>query len=336
MLPLLLSLALASALGQPSWDEVARIDGDPVMQGLPRDAIPAIDRPTFAPAREATWMRDHEPVIGVAIGGTARAYPAWLLDSHEIVNDVISGRPIAVTWCPLCYTGIVYARTVGGHDLSFGVSGMLWRDNLVMYDRQTNTWWAQATGDAIRGSLKGHRLDIVSTEMMSWAQWRQLHPDTSVLVGPRGRGRNEDRYVGYHTSRLVGVTERTSGGGSLGAKRRVLGFRAGTNAYAVPLDAFKKALFLRVDAQGASITLVASSDRSTARAFVTGSRRFDVVESNGSVRLRDLETASDWDGFTGTAVSGPLAGQRLEQVPVFQSYWFAWRAFYPRTIVLGR
>jgi hypothetical protein len=213
---------------------------------------------------------------------------------------------------------------------------MLWRDNLVMYDRQTNTWWAQATGDAIRGSLKGHRLDIVSTDMMSWGQWRQLHPDTSVLVSPRGRGRNEDRYVGYHTSRLVGVTERTSGGGALGAKRRVLGFRVGDNAYAVPLDAFKKALVLPVDARGASIMLVASLDRSTARAFVTGTRRFDVVASNGRVRLRDLETASEWDGFTGAAVAGPLAGQKLEQVPVFQSYWFAWRAFYPRTIVVGR
>lgn len=98
MLPLVLALTLASAPAQRPWIEEVTIDGDPVMRGLPRDAIPAIDAPTFVPAAQATWMRDDEPVIGVAVDGTARAYPAWLLDGHEIVNDTISGRSIAVTW----------------------------------------------------------------------------------------------------------------------------------------------------------------------------------------------------------------------------------------------
>ncbi len=98
MLPLLLAVALTSAFAQPSWDEVVTIDGDPVLRGLPKDAIPAIDRPAFVPARDATWMRDEEPVIGVDVDGIARAYPAWLLDGHEIVNDTIGGRVIAVTW----------------------------------------------------------------------------------------------------------------------------------------------------------------------------------------------------------------------------------------------
>lgn len=98
MLPLVLALALAGAPAQRPWTEEVIIDGDPVMRGLPRDAIPAIDVPTFVPAAQAAWMRDDEPVIGIAIEGTARAYPAWLLDGHEIVNDTIAGRAIAVTW----------------------------------------------------------------------------------------------------------------------------------------------------------------------------------------------------------------------------------------------
>ena len=133
------------------------------------------------------------------------------------------------------------------------------------------------------------------------------------------------------------MTGRTArGGGNLDAKRRVLGFRIGDRAYAVPLDAFKNSWVLRVDADGTAITLVASLDRSTARAFLSGLRTFEAKAVKGRVVLKDVETASEWDGYVGTAGAGPLAGQTLEQVPIFQAYWFAWRAFYPRTVVLGR
>ncbi len=230
----------------------------------------------------------------------------------------------------------MYARTVAGRDLTFGVSGMLWRDNLIMYDRQTDTWWAQASGEAIRGPLKGRRLDVVTADMVSWKQWRTLHPSTSVLVRPGGGGRHRDRYASYHAGGDVGVTGRTRGGGALEAKRRVLGFRLGDRAYAVPLDAFRTSRVIRVDADGTPVTLVATGDRRSARAFLAGARTLEDTQATGDrVMLKDRETGSSWDGYEGRAVAGPLIGQTLEATPTFPSYWFSWRAFFPRTKVVG-
>ena len=166
----------------------AVIDGDAVVQVLPKDAIPAIDGPRFVHATDATFMRDDEIVIGVTDGTDAKAYSTWLLDGHEIVNDTIGSTPISVTWCPLCYTGIVYVREVGGSELTFGVSGRLWRDNLVMYDRQTDSYWAQAVGEAIRGDMKGAVLEMYPSSTMTWKQWQDLHPNTPVLSKLTGRG----------------------------------------------------------------------------------------------------------------------------------------------------
>lgn len=230
----------------------------------------------------------------------------------------------------------MYARTVGGRTLSFGVSGMLWRDNLVMYDRQTDSWWAQASGEAIRGPMKGHRLEAQRADMMTWRQWKALHPDTSVLVGPGGSRRNTDRYASYHRSGLIGVTGRTSGGGGLDAKRRVLGFRVGDRAYAVAADALLASPVLQLDADGVRVALVATADRSSARAFLAETHEFDVMAVGTRVTLKDRATGSEWDGFEGRAVAGPLAGRALEPLPTFPSYWFSWRSFYPKTKILAR
>ena len=131
------------------------IDRDPVIRVLPQDAISAIDHPVFVSASNAPFMKDDEPVIGLGDGQTWKAYSTWFLDGHEIVNDTIGQTPIAVTWCPLCYSGIVYVRQVGQRIATFGVTGMLWRENLVMYDRETRSWWAQATGRGLKGRAKG-------------------------------------------------------------------------------------------------------------------------------------------------------------------------------------
>ena len=153
------ALLLAAILGWQAPGTLIRIDGDPVVEVLPKDAIPAIDQPVFVDADQADFMRDDELIIGVASGGEAKAYSTWLLDGHEIVNDHIGSTPIAVTWCPLCFTGIVYIRSDGVREMTFGVSGRLWRENLVMYDRQTNSWWSQASGRSRAGcgaSSSGH------------------------------------------------------------------------------------------------------------------------------------------------------------------------------------
>lgn len=232
----------------------------------------------------------------------------------------------------------MYARTVGGDELSFGVSGMLWRDNLIMYDRQTDSWWAQGSGEAIRGPKRGTRLEQVASDMMTWKQWRALHPNTLVLAPPGGSGgRGRDAYASYHRSRSIGVTGRTRSAGALDAKAQVLGFRLGRDAFAVDLEVLATNPVLQEDAGGTSVVVVASPDRSTARAFLAGSHVFrNARTEQGRILMTDEKTGSQWDAFAGQATAGPLAGQQLEPVVAHLSYWFSWHSFFPDSVVLKR
>lgn len=139
-----------------------------IVRVLACDAIPAIDRPTFEAVAKAKAFHASELMIGLVGASGRRAYSTWQLDRHEIVNDTFEGRPVAVTWCPLCGTAIVYARTVAGRTLTFGVSGMLYRDALVMYDRETQTLWSHVDGRALKGPLQGHRLTRVVAHPAFW------------------------------------------------------------------------------------------------------------------------------------------------------------------------
>jgi len=227
----------------------------------------------------------------------------------------------------------VYARTVGSDELTFGVSGMLWRENLVMYDRQTDSWWSQADGVAIQGPKRGAQLEQVASDMMSWKEWRALHPSTVVLAPPGGAS-GRDQYANYHASRSIGVTGRLRAGGVLDAKTRILGFRLGLRAFAVALDRLSKTPVTQFDAAGQSVVLV-SGDRQGARVFLAGNRRFTDAGTNANrPRLRDQATGSIWDALDGRAVSGPQAGAQLERVAAHQSYWFSWYSFFPDTLIL--
>lgn len=227
----------------------------------------------------------------------------------------------------------MYARTIGDRTLTFGVSGMLWRDNLVMYDRQTESWWAQATGQAINGPLKSGVLTTVSSEMMTWKQWRELHPATRVLVGT-GRA-SRDQYGSYHTSDRIGVTGRTRFSGVLDPKARVLGFRTEAWAAAVFLDALKKTPVRDIEVGPDRFVVVALPDRSTGKVFMAGAHEFSVSrEEGGRVWLKDAKTSSEWDGYSGRATSGPLVGQSLTEVPAYLAYWFSWRSFFPESQVV--
>jgi hypothetical protein len=226
----------------------------------------------------------------------------------------------------------VYARTVAARTLSFGVSGMLWRENLVMYDRETDSWWAQATGRAIRGPLEGRSLQMLPSDMMTWKEWRARHPKTLVLSkieAGRARG-TSDVYTRYHRSGNLGVTGRTRlEGRGVGAKTRVLGFRFNGKAFAVVLDDLASEPVLMSAAPGEPFVIVASPDGSGARAFRAGPHAFSVRTGPGAAVLVDEATSSEWDAFDGVATAGELKGTRLESVPATLSYWFAWRAFFP-------
>ncbi len=142
--------------------------------GPPKDGIPAIDQPKFVGVDEANaWIKPREPVVFVQVGGDARAYPIQILIWHEIVNDTVGGKPLLVTFCPLCNTAIAFERSFDGQVFDFGTTGRLRYSNLIiMYDRQTEAWWQQATGDAIAGELAGAQLAFYPAAMIAWEEFR--------------------------------------------------------------------------------------------------------------------------------------------------------------------
>jgi len=175
---------------------------DEIMSGgPPKDGIPSIDDPRFVPVDEAE-LAPEEPVIGLTVNGDARAYPLRILMWHEIVNDEVGGIPVAVTYCPLCNTGIVFDRRLDGRLLEFGTTGKLRNSDLVMYDRQTESWWQQFLGEAIVGELTGELLEMIPSRMESFAKFKERAPDGRVQVptnpGMRAYGRNP--YTGYDSS----------------------------------------------------------------------------------------------------------------------------------------
>lgn len=174
-----------------------------VLSGGPRkDGIPSIDRPKFIAAPANTELSDTEPVIGLEINGDARAYPLRILTWHEIANDVVGGVPVAVTYCPLCNAAIVFQRTLADLTLEFGTTGKLRNSDLIMYDRQTESWWQQFTGEAIVGQMTGQSLKLVPARLESFALFKERHPQGRVLVpeNPSLRDYGRNPYVGYDSS----------------------------------------------------------------------------------------------------------------------------------------
>ncbi len=169
--------------------------------GPPRDGIPALDHPAHIAAAQADW-RDDELVVGVERAGVARAYPLALLVWHELVNDEIGGEAILVSYCPLCGTALVFDRRHGGRVRRFGVSGLLYQSDLLMFDRESESLWSQITARAVTGPLAGQSLSILRSNMVPWGRWRQAHPETTVLSRKTGHQRDYGRspYGDYATS----------------------------------------------------------------------------------------------------------------------------------------
>jgi len=170
--------------------------------GPPRDGIPAINRPNFVKPKDANFLRDGDRVVGVKIDNEARAYPLRILAWHEIVNDQIGQRPFAVTYCPLAGSRLVFDRQVKGRKLSFGVSGLLYQNNLIMYDRETESLWPQIAMKAVSGAQAGTELRWLPSEQMTWRAWRETHHDGKVLSAKTGYARDYSgqAYASYERS----------------------------------------------------------------------------------------------------------------------------------------
>ena len=260
--------------------------------GPPRDGIPALDAPTVVAAADAPWPDDAR-VIGVALGGEARAYPLRVLVWHELVNDTVGGQPVLVSYCPLCGTGIVFDRRIGGDVRRFGVSGLLYQSDLLMFDRGSDSLWSQIRAKAVTGPLLGEKLALVRSRIERWDRWRARHPETTVLSAETGHVRDyaNPPYGDYAQSeRLVFPAPRDP---RYHPKLPVVGLRS---------------------ADGTSRVYPSSE---LLRAGGSAEETFAGVP----VRIRWNAAEDTFD------VEAPT------EIEVIEGFWFAWAAFHPETEV---
>ena len=329
-----------------------RVDLLEIVGLLPPDAIPSIDDPQFdGVERAGQWLGDGEPVIAFERGGDARAYPLRILTWHEIVNDVVGGEPVLVTYCPLCNSALAFSRVVDGETREFGVSGDLRRSDLLMFDRATHTLWQQLTGEAIVGAEAGASLEPLPAQIVSFGEFAAAFPDGRVLNTDTGAVRDYGRnpYVLYDTrpEMIVGVPEFRDG--RLDAKERVLAIEINGVAAAFPFAALSERIAIETEVGGLPVvafwqpgavsaldgeSIPGSREVGSAAAYVPlldGERL--LFEARGGA-IFDIRTGSAWDVF-GRAVAGPLAGSRLEPILSGSHFWFAWSVFYPDTLVIA-
>jgi hypothetical protein len=196
-------------VGLIAWDfSEHSIPLSEILSGGPgKDGIPAIDRPQFVPAAKAdrTFLEDEDRIIALIVNGKKKAYPIKILNWHEIVNDSIGGSHVVVTFCPLCGTGMVFDANAAGRRLNFGVSGLLYQSDVLLYDSQTESLWSQIKQEAVTGKLTGTHLQLLPSTQTTWGAWKKQHPNTFVLSTKTGYSRNYERdpYEDYYDSRDV-------------------------------------------------------------------------------------------------------------------------------------
>ncbi|WP_292485302.1 DUF3179 domain-containing protein [Methanohalobium sp.] len=272
---------------------------DKLASGGPgKDGIPSIDNPTYNTVDEADrYLSDDELVMALNYNGKKRVYPLQIMVWHEIVNDDINGQPVLITYCPLCGSTLAFERKVQGDEVEFGTSGKLYNSNLVMYDRKTDTYWAQLTGQAIVGELTGEELTPISIDTIYWGNWKRAHPDSQVLSRDTGARRSygEDPYTGYYndSSLLFPVENRDD---RIHPKAVVFSIEVNDSFKAYQEDDLKNQGTISDNVGGTDIEI----------------ERNDI----GIVSVTNLDT-----------------GEKITKV---RTFWFAWYAFHPETALYSK
>lgn len=304
-----------------------------VSGGPPPDGIPSIDNPKFVSVAEADkFLQNSDQVVGLNLNGDIRAYPLQILVWHEIVNDNIGGSPVAVTYCPLCFTNQVFNSTINGQTVEFGTSGKLYNSNLVMYDRTSKSLWSQALGEGIVGKYAGVKLERIPFDVAYWKEWKQLYPDTKVLSRDTGSTRpyGADPYGDYYTSNdlFFPVSNHDN---RLGLKEIVIGIEDGGEYKAYKQQQVETLKVINDEINGKSVSLF-SLHPFMVRVFdstVDGQKLDFQYGKNGS-KIIDKQTGSEWN-FEGIATAGPMIGKHLARLPFDEGFWFEWVAFHPET-----
>jgi len=304
-----------------------------VSGGPPQDGIPSIDNPKFVSVSEADkFLQDADQVVGLNVNGDIRAYPLQILVWHEIVNDNVGGTPVAVTYCPLCFTNQVFNRTVDGQTVEFGTSGKLYNSNLVMYDRNSNSLWSQALGQAIVGKHAGLKLDRIPFDVAFWREWKQLYPDTNVLSRDTGSSRpyGADPYRSYYSNNdlFFPVSNKDD---RLELKEIIVGLENGGQFKAYKLQQIQDTRVIN-DRIGDKSLALFSLYPFMVRVFdsTLDGQKLEFQYNKNSSKITDKETGSEWN-FDGIGTAGPMKGKHLLRLPYDEGFWFEWVAFHPKT-----
>jgi hypothetical protein len=278
-----------------------------------------------------------------------KAYPIQIMVWHEIVNDTLAGHPITLTHCPLCNSTVAFSRRVDGRTLSFGTTGNLRNSDLVMYDRQTESWWQQLTAEAVVGKLTGTKLEVLPSQILSWGQFKRVHPGGLVLSRNTGYERpyGQNPYAGYDQPNSAPFALSGRSDPRLPPKERVAAVQTEQGSAVVypfsrlerdapvndQVDRRPVVVFFDPRVGSALDAPEVSLGRNVGAAAVfsrhLGGRTLAFEQGEEPGTFRDRQTGSTWD-MSGRATDGPLRGERLAQVPSDDQFWFALAAFFPK------
>ena len=305
-----------------------------------RDAIIPVDLPVYGASDALPWLEDEDLVLGYESGDETFAYPINILNFREIVNDNIGGVPVLITYCPLCFSAVVFNREVDGETLTFGNTSALYQSDLVMYDHQTNSYWFQLAGEAVVGTLTGSRLEPLPSTTMPWANWKTLHPETLLIMGVEGGLETLFTGASYGNGFGSGYQDRINSeqfafpvdkdklDGRLSAGEIVLTVEIGDAVTAFPLgDIDGGAINGKVGGEPVAVFTATGGLSVTAFSRTVDGQTLS-FEYAGAGRFTDNETDTSWD-FAGRGGDGPLAGNRLERVSTRRSFWFAVAISFP-------
>lgn len=336
-----LVVAAASLPAAPAEAQACLVPSNQIVSGGPgKDGIPALTRPRAVSASEGdSFLARDALVLGFTLNGEARAYPHNVLWWHEIVNDVVGGMAVAVSYCPLTGSGMVYDATIAGVTREFGVSGLLFDNNLILYDRVSQeSLWSQMRVEGICGPLSRTAPRLLPVVQSTWEAWRALHPETTVVSFETGFRRNYGQYP-YGSYDQLGDNSLLFPQSFLDRRRPlkelVLGIARDGVARAYPYGVLGERSTANDVLADRGVLVLFDRRAQLALAFesdIAGQRlSFEVVEATAfPFQIRDKETSTLWD-LTGAAVSGPLAGSRLDPIATYSAMWFAWAAFHRET-----
>lgn len=311
-----------------------------VSGGPPQDGIPSVDNPRFQSVQEADKiLQDSEFVLGLNVNGDIRAYPLQILVWHEIVNDVVGGIPVAVTYCPLCFTNQVFNRTLpDGNTVEFGTSGKLYNSNLVMYDRTNNSLWSQALGEGIVGDYSNVKLQKIPFDLAYWNEWKKLYPESKVLSRDTGSVRpyGADPYGDYFFNDLI-LFPVANDDKRLGLKEIVIGFEHNNKYKAYKLQEIETKKIINDAIDSKKIALVSLQPfmiRIFDRVNEDEKKSIDLFYNAENNTLIDTITGSEVN-FDGKFINGALQGKQLKRLAMDEGFWFEWVAFHPETEVFS-